>query len=57
MSKCLLEYKEIAFREKRHGWVHRHTFTMFQGHGGSLPEGPTEWRTPHTSVYGRVRGL
>ena len=23
------------------GWIRRHTFTMFQGHGNCLPEGPT----------------
>ena len=26
----------------RHGWIRRHTFTMFQGHGRSLPEGSAE---------------
>ena len=28
---------------------------MFQGHGRSLPKGPTEWRTPHTRIHGRAK--
>ena len=38
MSKCLIEYKEIAFREERDGWIRRYTLAMFQGHGRSLPK-------------------
>ena len=48
--------KKIRF-ETRDGWIRRHTFTMFQGHGRSVSKGPTEWRTPHTRIYGRARGI
>ena len=48
--------KKIRF-ETRDGWIRRHTFTMFQGHGNCLPEGPTGRSTSYTSIYRRIRGL
>ena len=49
--------KKLRLQKNGYGRIRRHTLTMFQGHGWSVSKGPTEWRTPHTRIYGRARGI
>ena len=53
----LIRLIRLTLKKNGYGWIRRHTLTMFQGHGESLPKGPTERSTSHTRIYGRVRGL